>query len=302
MTADPAERPHLELAYVCVEVEDPDALGGFLTEVMGLVPGEPTTDGDVTWRNDDRAHRIVARRGPANDVVAIGFAAPTGDGFAAAVDRLGAAGYDVVEGTPAERAARRVAALAHTVAPFGVRFELVQGLADAGTPFASPQVPGGFLTEGVGFGHVVVATTQFDEADRFVTEGLGLAQTDWLATEIGPGIELEVRFFHGNARHHSLAVARAPFELPQTLHHVMVEARDRDDVGRAFDRAWNADVVIANGLGLHDNDEMFSFYAVTPAGFQVEFGHGARVVGDDWRDDRRYDRISRWGHQPVPPR
>jgi hypothetical protein len=47
---------------------------------------------------------------------------------------------------------------------------------------------------------------------------------------------------------------------------------------------------------------MFSFYAVTPAGFQVEFGHGARVVGDDWRDDRRYSRISRWGHQPVPPR
>jgi hypothetical protein len=94
-------------------------------------------------------------------------------------------------------------------------------------------------------------------------------------------------------------VARAPFALPQTLHHVMVEARDRDDVGRAFDRAWNAEVAIANGLGRHDNDGMFSFYAVSPAGFQVEFGHGARVVGDDWDDDRRYDRISRWGHQPV---
>jgi hypothetical protein len=35
------------------------------------------------------------------------------------------------------------------------------------------------------------------------------------------------------------------------------------------------------------------------ARFRVEFGHGARVVGDDWDDDRRYDRISRWGHQPV---
>jgi 2,3-dihydroxybiphenyl 1,2-dioxygenase len=262
---------HLELGYIGLEVDDPEALGGFLTDVVGLVPGAPTTEGDATWRNDGRAHRILARRGPGNDVVAVGFEAP----------------------------ARRVADLAHTVAPWGARLELVHGLAGAGAPFASPLVPGGFLTEGVGFGHVVVATTAFDDAHRFVTEGLGLVQTDWLATEVAPGVELEVRFYHCNARHHSLAVARAPFALPQTLHHVMVEARDRDDVGRAFDRAWNAEVAIANGLGRHDNDGMFSFYAVSPAGFQVEFGHGARVVGDDWDDDRRYDRVSRWGHQPV---
>jgi 2,3-dihydroxybiphenyl 1,2-dioxygenase len=290
---------HLELGYIGLEVDDPEALGGFLTDVVGLVPGAPTTEGDATWRNDGRAHRILARRGPGNDVVAVGFEAPGADAFASAVDRLSAAGYDVVGGTPAELAARRVADLAHTVAPWGARLELVHGLACAGAPFASPLVPGGFLTEGVGFGHVVVATTAFDDAHRFVTEGLGLVQTDWLATEVAPGVELEVRFYHCNARHHSLAVARAPFALPQTLHHVMVEARDRDDVGRAFDRAWNAEVAIANGLGRHDNDGMFSFYAVSPAGFQVEFGHGARVVGDDWDDDRRYDRVSRWGHQPV---
>jgi 2,3-dihydroxybiphenyl 1,2-dioxygenase len=289
----------LELGYIGLEVDDPETLGGFLTDIVGLVPGPPTTEGDATWRNDGRAHRILARRGPANDVVAVGFEAPTADAFASAVDRLSAAGYDVVGGTPPELAARRVADLAHTVAPWGARLELVHGLAGAATPFTSSLVPGGFLTDGVGFGHVVVATTAFDDAHRFVTAGLGLVQTDWLATELAPGVELDVRFYHCNARHHSLAVARAPFALPQTLHHVMVEARDRDDVGRAFDRAWNAEVAIANGLGRHDNDGMFSFYAVTPAGFQVEFGHGARVVGDDWDDDRRYDRISRWGHQPV---
>ena len=290
---------HLELGYIGLEVDDPEALGGFLTDIVGLVPGAPTTEGDATWRNDGRAHRILARRGPANDVVAVGFEAPTADAFASAVDRLSAAGYDVVGGTPPELAARRVADLAHTVAPWARGSSWCTARPVADTPFTSSLVPGGFLTDGVGFGHVVVATTAFDEAHRFVTEGLGLVQTDWLATELAPGVELEVRFYHCNARHHSLAVARAPFALPQTLHHVMVEARDRDDVGRAFDRAWNAEVAIANGLGRHDNDGMFSFYAVSPAGFQVEFGHGARVVGDDWDDDRRYDRISRWGHQPV---
>jgi hypothetical protein len=117
--------------------------------------------------------------------------------------------------------------------------------------------------------------------------------------EIAAGIELEVHFFHCNARHHSVAVARAPFALPQVLHHLMVETNERDDVGAAFDRAWESGLPIPNGLGRHDNDGMFSFYVTSPAGFQVEVGHGARVISDGWDDDRRYDRISAWGHQPL---
>lgn len=291
----------LELGYVGVEVADPDALGRFLTDVVGLVPGAPTTRGELTWRNDGKAQRIVVSAGPSNDAAYLGFEATSTDAFAATADRLARAGYQVVDGTSEECAARRVEALVHTVAPWGVRIELAHGLADAeaDAPFRSPQVVDGFLTDGVGFGHVVLATTAFDQADRFATDGLGLTQSDWLETEIAPDVELVVHFYHCNARHHSLAIARAPFDLPQKLHHIMLEANSRDDVGRAFDRAWNAKVTIANGLGRHDNDGMFSFYAVTPAGFQVEFGHGARTIGDHWDGNRRYDRISAWGHQPL---
>ena len=158
------------------------------------------------------------------------------------------------------------------------------------------------MTEGKGFGHVVFATTEFEASHRFVTEGLGLRQTDWVETEIAAGIELEIRFYHCNPRHHSLALARAPFDLPQRLHHFMVEVADRDDVGYAFDRAWNAGCVIASGLGHHPNDQMFSFYVASPAGFQVEVGHGARLVTEDWDENHSYDRISSWGHQPLPAR
>ena len=126
-----------------------------------------------------------------------------------------------------------------------------------------------------------------------------MAQSDWLEMEIAEGIELEVRFYHCNPRHHTLALAKAPFDLPQTLHHLMVETNHRDDVGAAFDRAWASGLAIPNGLGLHDNDGMFSFYVASPAGFQVEVGHGARIITDDWDDNRRYDRISAWGHQPL---
>jgi hypothetical protein len=36
-----------------------------------------------------------------------------------------------------------------------------------------------------------------------------------------------------------------------------------------------------------------------PSGFQVEVGYGARGVGPDWDENRAYDSISMWGHQPV---
>jgi 2,3-dihydroxybiphenyl 1,2-dioxygenase len=288
----------IELAYLVLEVPEPDVLTPVLADVIGLIPGEPAAAA-LTWRDDDRAQRVVVEPGPTNDAVAIGFEAVDVAAFDATVDRLRQIGADIAEGTDDDIRARRVDRLVRTTAPWGVDVELVLGLANAATPFSSAVVPGGFLTTDVGFGHVVFATMDFDESVRFITDGLGLAQSDWLETELAPGIDLEVRFFHCNSRHHTVALARAPFELPQRLHHVMFEANSRDDVGRAFDRAWETDLPIPNGLGRHDNDGMFSFYLQTPAGFQIEFGHGARVVGDDWDDNRLYDRISAWGHQPL---
>jgi 2,3-dihydroxybiphenyl 1,2-dioxygenase len=288
----------LELGYLGIEVADPAAVGSFLGDVVGLVPGEPVGDAS-TWRNDDKAYRIVVQPGPSNDATVVGLEAVDDDAFDRTLRHLEAAGYDVTHGTDNDLASRRVARMARTTAPWGVAVEIVTGLPAASTAFASPTVPGGFLTEGVGFGHVVFATTRFDEALRFLADGLGFIQSDWIETQIADGIDLEVRFLHCNARHHTVALARAPFELPQTLHHFMVETRDRDGVGAVFDRVWATDLTIANGLGRHDNDGMFSFYVVTPAGFQVEVGHGARTVTDPWHDNRRYGRISLWGHQPV---
>ncbi len=289
----------LQLAYLGLEVPDPSALTPFFADVIGLVPGDGTPAGAMTWRNDAKAQRVIVEPGPANDGAFIGLDAGDDSALDGLVDRLDSAGFAAVECTDDERSARRVKRLVRTMAPWGVAVELTTGLEDAATPYASPLVPGGFLTDGVGFGHVVFATTAFDESHTFVTDGLGMAQSDWLEMEIAEGIELEVRFYHCNPRHHTLALAKAPFELPQKLHHLMVETNRLDDVGAAFDRAWTSALPIPNGLGTHDNDRMFSFYVTSPAGFMVEVGHGARTVTDDWDDNRRYDRISAWGHQPV---
>jgi 2,3-dihydroxybiphenyl 1,2-dioxygenase len=289
----------LEVAYLGIQVEDPNAFGSFLTDVVGLVPGEPTADGAKTWRNDERVHRIIVDEGPANDAVFVGLEAGSRDAFDRAVERARAAGATVTEGSAADTAARRVEQLVRVATPWGVPIELVSGLAAASTPFDSALVPGGFLTKDQGFGHVVFVTTDLDGCDRFAREALGFMQSDWMETELAPGLPLTVRFYHCNPRHHSLAFGAAPFELPQKMHHVMVETVSQDNVGTAFDRAWEAGLPIANALGKHDNDKMFSFYVVAPAGFQLEFGYGARSIEQPWTDDRRYDRISEWGHQPI---
>jgi 2,3-dihydroxybiphenyl 1,2-dioxygenase len=288
----------LELGYLVLQVPEPDSLSAVFSDVVGLIPGKPTVSGARTWRNDGRAYRLIVEPGSANDAVTMGFEAIDDEAFDSTVARLNSTGIAVFEDT-GEAEARRVARLARTTTPWGIDAEIVLAPADAPTPFSSALVPGGFLTDDVGFGHVVFATMAFEESAVFLTDGLGLHQSDWLEMEIGDGLTLEVRFYHCNARHHTVALARAPFELPQVLHHVMFEVNDRDDVGAAFDRVWASDLGIPSGLGRHDNDGMFSFYLQTPAGFQIEVGHGARVITEGWDDNRAYDAISAWGHQPL---
>ena len=53
-----------------------------------MVPGEPI-DGATTWRDDDRAQRIVVETGPAWDAVAVGVnVALTGAGVGVAVNSV----------------------------------------------------------------------------------------------------------------------------------------------------------------------------------------------------------------------
>ena len=81
----------IELAYLGVEVNDLDGLTAVLEGVAGLVPGE-THDGVSTWRNDDRAQRILVTEGPADDATVIGFEVPSSDVAASVAERLAGLG------------------------------------------------------------------------------------------------------------------------------------------------------------------------------------------------------------------
>ena len=130
--------------------------------------------------------------------------------------------------------------------------------------------------------------------ERFYCELLGMRLSDRIEVEMAPGFSLLITFLHANPRHHTVAFAAAP--MPKRVHHFMLEVGAMDDVGHAYDRCLKAGIEIANTLGVHPNDRMFSFYARTPSGFDVEFGWGGRKIDDaTWKVDR-YDRMSVWGH------
>jgi biphenyl-2,3-diol 1,2-dioxygenase len=289
----------IELAYLGVEVADIDGFRAVIEGVAGLVPAE-TVGETLTWRNDDSVHRVLATVGPADDATVLGFQVASAAIMGEIAERLESLGFPVETGSATECASRKVTAMVKTVSPWGVPVEVVHGLAVADSAFHSPLMLGGFKTAGMGFGHSVFTVGDAEAAHRFVVDGLGMRQTDWLDLPVAPGVVVSGRFYHGNPRHHTLALICPPGPpAPKKMHHFMVETNNADDVGAAFDRSFAAGHPIPNGLGKHDNDKMFSFYTQTPAGFQIEVGYGAREVGPDWNENRAYDSISQWGHQPI---
>jgi 2,3-dihydroxybiphenyl 1,2-dioxygenase len=163
------------------------------------------------------------------------------------------------------------------------------------TPFVSPAGVGAFVTGDQGLGHVVISTRDVGAARRFYRDLLGFRLSDTIRMSPAPNFSFDMEFFHCNPRHHTLAIIPVP--MPRRLHHFMIQTPTLDAVGFALERAEAAGTPITATLGRHTNDRMVSFYARTPAGFEVEYGFGAiEVDAATWRVGR-HDKPSSWGHK-----
>ncbi|HTM23494.1 MAG TPA: VOC family protein, partial [Kofleriaceae bacterium] len=245
-------------------------------------------------RMDGRAERIRLHQGPADDLAAIGWQVGSEAALEALAARLTAAGHAAIEATAAEAAEHRVVRMFTVRDPAGTRVDLGFGPALAETPFASPLVPGGFVADELGLGHLVISAPDPEATGRFYQDLLGFRLSDRIACTFY-GHPVDITFLHTNPRHHSLAFGGAQ---DKRLHHFLLEVRSLDEVGMAFDRALRHKVRIAQTLGRHPNDRMISFYAHTPSGFQFEYGCGGRLIDDASWDPVVHDRISEWGHHP----
>lgn len=291
----------LQTAYLGIDCRRPAEVAAYLRDVVGLMPGEPAAGLTSTWRVDARPASVWLRQAPLDDAACIGFEAVDVAAYRRTLGRFDRAGIDCTPFSEELKTARRVRDGVSMPTPWGVPLELVHGLAEARTPFASPHYPDGFVTTGQGFGHfvfVVGSAEAYEASRRFALDALGLKLSDRLRMPMGP-VEMNVSFLHCNPRHHSLAIAFVPMsEVPQKLHHVNFEVASVPPVGVAYERALTSGTPIANTIGQHENDRMVSFYSVSPGGWRVEIGATGRTIGDDWDDSAVYDRISHWGHQP----
>lgn len=287
-----------ELAYVVYEVSDLADWEHFGVSLLGMQLGERLDDG-FTLRTDQKAHRWVITEGPADDLVRTGYEVESDAALDELVATLAAAGVEVSEGDDALAAARKVDRLVLVADPMGNQIELVTGFADAGTPFTSGTLLGQFVTGAGGAGHQVLLSkgVSREEYLAFYQGLLGFKISDIIIEELAPGIVADLIFLHCNPRHHTVAMGDMPH--PKKTHHFMVEVDDIRDVGMAWDRCLQAGQPFEMTLGMHPNDNMFSFYVTTPSGFAVEYGWGGLLIDDATWEVKTLDRLNNWGHHPM---
>jgi len=292
------------LGYMVLGVSDLTAWEEFAVNVLGLQAGMRVPGESLGLRMDDYEQRILLLRSELDDFLAAGWEFESNAALAAFVDQARARGVEVVEESAEVAALRRVARLFVCHDPDGIRHEFYSTAYRARTRdgFRSPVLRGAFSTGRLGAGHFVTVPRHSAQAKAFCEDILGLRLSDTITGDAAPGVRLDVTFFHARAgRHHSLAIAEAPFPARKRIHHIMVECTDPNDVGMAYDRCKRAGVPILMELGHHPNDQMFSFYMVAPSGFAIEFGAGGIVVDDATWEVRRYTELSDWGHAMNPP-
>jgi 2,3-dihydroxybiphenyl 1,2-dioxygenase len=292
-------REDLQLGYLLLGAKDTDRINSVFAGVLGLLPTE-LDGGRVAYRMDDWDRRFVVEPGE-DGLHALGLVARDPSSYSTLRTQLEKHGVAVREGSAEESQLRGVREFVAFTDPAGNPVELAVGPAKARTTtYASPLVPGGFLTGAQGLGHVVLIADDRQANVEFYEQALGFEVSDTSEEETPDGPS-RATFLHCNRRHHTVAVVqRLPnAKVRRSLGHFMIQAHEFDAVGMAYDRAVDAGMPIFRSLGRHPNDRMFSFYARTQAGFDIEFGAGAVEVGEDWQV-LHYQQISAWGHRPGP--
>ncbi|MFB7715224.1 VOC family protein [Streptomyces sp. NPDC056105] len=283
------------LAYLGITTPSYEQWATFGPDLLGLELAPRRDDGTVLLRMDDSAWRLALHPGERDDVAYIGWNVPDAKTARALADRLAEYGVQAHEAPPETAAARAVEGLLAFTDPFGLRHELSWGRDHRPATFRPGRPLSGFKTGEQGMGHIVLLVPDLAQADDFFSDALGFRLSDRIVI----GGKMQIRFYHVNGRHHTLAIAEAPGVTG--LQHLMLETNSLDDVGTALDLCERNDVPLALTLGRHVNDLMTSFYLHTPAAFQIEYGFGGIAVDDLSWESRTFDRFSIWGHHPTEP-
>lgn len=291
------------LGYVVLGVKNLDAWADFARNLMGFQVGSHDDGNALMLRMDEHVQRIVLEKNSADDIQEAGWEFETEDELDRYAAQLRSSGVTVASSDRDYCARRRVEKLYYCQDPNGYRHAFYFGpaIAPMTDPFRSSVLRGaGFETGPLGLGHILTTADDYAASVAFYRSVLGLRLSDYIREERAPGIVVDATFMHTKSgRHHSLATAAIPG--PKRLNHLMVQVKEMDDVGLAYDRCIAAGVPMILHLGHHPNDQMFSFYVQAPSGFAIEYGYGGIVIDDATWKVVNYSKLSDWGHKRTSP-
>jgi extradiol dioxygenase len=281
------------LGYLGVQTPDPASWEHFGTAVLGLAVNSKGDDGTLFLRTDERRHRLAIHPGADNRIRYAGWEVANEAGLTTMTERLDAAGVAWTEGDREECRSRGVERFVRFADPAGMPHEVFYGAAVTYDPFVPGRPMSGFVAGNEGLGHVVFIVPDAQAAHEFYTKTMGFKLSDIVDTPF----DTLGYFYHCNSRHHSIAVLEVPGVAG--LHHLMLEVNSLDDVGIGYDLVKQGGYPLSMELGRHSTDHMFSFYVVSPAGFEIEYGWGGLRVDDETWHVVHADRGEVWGHKVV---
>jgi 2,3-dihydroxybiphenyl 1,2-dioxygenase len=290
----------VRLGYLVVETERFADWRRFGRDAIGMHLDDTVT-GVMRFRLDDNACRFLLKRGPAEDVVAIGWQVDDHVTFDEIIGRVRTHGVPVSEGTAEEAALRGVECLVRFPGPNGLIQEIFVRPSAAAEPL-DLAVRHGFVTGDYGMGHVALLSKKPHQMRGYYETVFDARLSDYIDETIS-GVKLKIRFLRVNARHHSVAIAavnRLPINPIRTrVQHLNIQVADLDDLTTSYQRVRALGFDMALGVGQHTNDRELSYYAVTPSGFEWEVGWNPIVVDETTWEPTTYQGISIWGHTPV---
>ena len=288
----------IALGYIGWEVTDILAWEELMSEVFGLELRTDGLDNTRHYRVDTRHHRISLYPGKEDRVRYIGWEVDSADELEIISANLKKSGVKVTRATREQLDERGVMEMICFEDMDHFNMEIYYyGIIDD-RPFSPPRASAGFNTGDMGLGHIVIVCEDKQASVDFYQEHLGFRLTDYIYMSDDKGEErAEIVFMHCNPRHHSLAIVNPCFGMQGGyFNHLMLEANSIDDVGRAYDVVNEKNIPIALTLGRHTNDQMTSFYLVTPSGWQIEYGWGGVHVDDATWKPKYYTSPKIWGH------
>lgn len=286
------------MGYVVVESNRLDDWRRFLQQGLGLHL-EDASDDLLAFRIDAHARRFIVKRGPAEDVTAIGYQLRDEKALAVLLARLSDRAIATERASGDEAAQRGVIAFTRFKGPKGIALELFTEALTTTAPLN--MLARGFVTGASGMGHVAITTRLPEKMQRFWQELFDARLSDQISQRLG-GVMLDISFLRFNERHHSVAVAATRGlrvdPIRTRVQHLNLLAHSLEDVSNAYERLLDLGYEMAHEIGQHPNDREVSFYVLSPSGFEIELGCDAMRVDESTWTPTHYDAISVWGHRP----